>query len=837
MRFSGKLYLLLAFGLVILVPRIQAQRTQPIGTDSNMASVLTDSTLAEVSETLSMIPGAGPGWETLHEADKSFKAGDYKSALHRLMQAQARFDKDRDEVGMCVTLLKTGNLYQHWKVYDRALKYFQDVEVMANSMHMPAGFLQNVWMRQAICAQQINQLPVASVAYNHLLESYQTQNYTSGIRLILTRLADIYQQQDAYQEALASYLRLEQLDRKAGRTLQVALTKNNIGFVLKKLSRFQEAIPYFQDAIQVFAQDPKHSSDAVSAYINIGSVYNQLREYAIALGYLELALKEPSVRADPSIQAELYNFIAVTHLNEGAYGKGVKVVDGAIVLARQSHARDVLVRCYRTRALLCDNLLNYAEGSRYHQLYAEMKDSIRYEERLKEQSALLRDLNVERLEKELRLLITDTEKNQLVLRQSALEAEREIRQKEMMLLQREKDVQDYTYQAQALELEKIKIRKRELEAQSATRLNELERKEAEIRLNAYRKRVDERAHEARIRLLAQDKLLLEQTRKTQQQRIKGQKDRETMMFGIVLLAILAVTATYVGLSKAKTANLKLRVQQDEVVQQKESVERMFQLLETKNRSITDSIKYARRIQSVIVPGPETLSQALPLSFLLLRPRDVVSGDVFYLHRSERYTFLASIDCTGHGVPGAMLSVIGYQTLHSIVNAGTIHMPHAILHALDNALAQVLRIDQSDLQQGMDMGLIVIDRQERRLHFSGAVHNLVYFRNGILHEVKASRCSIGGLVPRSEKVYETTTLAITDHMQCYLASDGLPTQLGGPEGKKFGSNRLKKLYEEVAPLSAAAKKAAIEKATDEWIGSEHKQLDDILVIGFRADLAV
>jgi serine phosphatase RsbU (regulator of sigma subunit) len=164
-------------------------------------------------------------------------------------------------------------------------------------------------------------------------------------------------------------------------------------------------------------------------------------------------------------------------------------------------------------------------------------------------------------------------------------------------------------------------------------------------------------------------------------------------------------------------------------------------------------------------------------------------------------------------------------------------PSAILHALDDALAQILRIDQSDLQQGMDMGMVVIDRAEHKLHYSGAVHNLVYIKNGVRHEVKASRCSIGGLVPIEEKVYETSTIPVTDQMYCYLASDGLPTQLGGSQGKKFGSYRLKDLFQEVNSLTASSKKAAIEKAADDWIGTEYRQLDDILVLGFRPDLAI
>jgi hypothetical protein len=185
-----------------------------------------------------------------------------------------------------------------------------------------------------------------------------------------------------------------------------------------------------------------------------------MEDYDVALAVLGQAALAATNAQQTGALADVLNIAAITYLNKGAYNKGMHKVDSSITIAKKINNRDILVRSYRTKALLYDNLLNYQAGSKYHQMYAQLKDSIRYEERMLEQTTLMQNLNVERLEKELRVIITDTEKNQLVLKQSALEAEREIRQKEMLLLQREKDVQDYTYKSQALELESIKIRKR-----------------------------------------------------------------------------------------------------------------------------------------------------------------------------------------------------------------------------------------------------------------------------------------------------------------------------------------------------------------------------------------
>ena len=795
-----------------------------------------DTTFSKVCATFSSLPGAGEGWESLSDAEKAYKGGEYKTALHRLMQARTQFEKERDDVGLCLSQLKTALLYQHWQVFERALSYYQEAETKAAELHMPKPFMQLVWGRLARCAERINRNEDALLAYRSLLDSYPT-GYSTGRRNTLKKLAELYLKQQDYEKALAYSKDLVELEVAQSHGLEGADAQNSTGIILSEMGRFQESIAYYAGALGYYGSNPALCQKKVASLIQIGAAENQLRLHDKALTTLNQALAEPCVQADAGLEADLRNFVALTYLNKGAHDRGLKYIDGAIAMAKKSTNRDILVRCYRTKALLCDNVLNYAEGSKFHQLYAQLKDTLRYEERLKEQSALLRDLNVERLEKELRLLITDTERNQLILKKSALEAEREIRQKELLLLQREKQVQDYTYQAQALELEKMKVKKQELENQNALKIAELERQESQMRLQQYRKSIEQRTQTAQIKLLAKDKALLEQTKRTQQIDLQSQKDREKLLFGLVLVVLAAGGGTYVAFAKVKTTNLMLRVKQDEVVAQKESVEQMFSLLETKNRNITDSIRFARKIQGAVIPGPDALSQVFPLSFVLLRPCDVVSGDVFYLHQTERHVFLASIDCTGHGVPGAMLAVLGYQMLNNIVQGAGLSEPHAILYALDNAMAEVLRVEHSDLQQGMDVGLVVIDRKAKSLAFCGAVHDLIYFEGNQQQSIRGSRCSIGGLVPRHEKVYTTTRIGISHQMQCYLASDGLSSQLGGPSGKRFGSARVSQLYAEIAGLSAVEKKAHIETTLDAWIGAEYKQLDDVLIIGFRPDLVV
>ena len=288
------------------------------------------------------------------------------------------------------------------------------------------------------------------------------------------------------------------------------------------------------------------------------------------------------------------------------------------------------------------------------------------------------------------------------MRQSALEAEREIRQKELQILQREKEIQDYSMRNQTLRLEQAEMQKERLAKDNQLRRLALERKDQQIRLENYQKVILRKENQQRLRLLEKDKRLLEQTESSHKLRIKSQRDREGLMFGLVLLSIIAGGATYLSLSKARTANLKLRVKQDETSQQNEMLGTMNRLIETKNRHITDSIKYARRIQAALLPGPEALHQALPLSLLIFRPRDVVSGDFYFLHRVPGFTYVATVDCTGHGVAGALLSMLGHQAIENLFKSGRNLMPNEMLHSIDQDMANIFKKDVSDLQKGMDM---------------------------------------------------------------------------------------------------------------------------------------
>lgn len=258
-------------------------------------------------------------------------------------------------------------------------------------------------------------------------------------------------------------------------------------------------------------------------------------------------------------------------------------------------------------------------------------------------------------------------------------------------------------------------------------------------------------------------------------------------------------------------------------------------IKEKNKKISDSINYAQRIQTAILPDTGLLQNYFPRSFVFYRPKDVVSGDFpWFFHFNEVY-YVAAVDCTGHGVPGALLSFIGYFLLNNIVNSGRDLTAAQVLDQLHAAVRATLRQDQDGAngRDGMDLALIRIDRASNELQFAGAHRPLYFLRNGELTEYKGSRKGIGGipLAKKTESDFENNVIDMQPGDRLFIFSDGLSDQLGGPERKKYQSKRIRDALESNVHSTMPALAHHFSHDFYEWMGPE-KQVDDVLLIGIE-----
>lgn len=271
---------------------------------------------------------------------------------------------------------------------------------------------------------------------------------------------------------------------------------------------------------------------------------------------------------------------------------------------------------------------------------------------------------------------------------------------------------------------------------------------------------------------------------------------------------------------------------EEVVRQKSEIETKNEELEILYKQVTDSIHYAKRIQDAILPTANTIRQLLPDSFILFKPKDIVSGDFYWIEKKKNLVYFAAVDCTGHGVPGAFMSLVGHNILKDIINNSAAERPGEILDRLRDGVMDALKVDDGGKQakDGMDMTLGAIDFGKMELQYAAAFNPLYIVRAGELIMHQANKFPIGSFI--GDKVnFDNYVIPLLPGDQIFVFSDGYADQFGGPSGKKFMVGNFRKLLTQIAPLDSAIQKQKLNETLLSWQGGQ-EQVDDVLVIGVK-----
>ncbi|PKQ61467.1 hypothetical protein BZG01_19285 [Labilibaculum manganireducens] len=314
--------------------------------------------------------------------------------------------------------------------------------------------------------------------------------------------------------------------------------------------------------------------------------------------------------------------------------------------------------------------------------------------------------------------------------------------------------------------------------------------------------------------------------------------KQTWFYLVLFLFSLIVIVFYIK-NREKKLKKENRILEEkinertiEVVRQKEEIEKQKDLIESANKDITDSIKYASKIQAAVIPPTKYLEKVLNESFIINKPKAIVSGDFYWVTKVDDKTIVALADCTGHGVPGAFMSMLGVTLLNEIVNHKKITDTSEILNILRKNIIISLRQSHEDTtpSDGMDISLIVLDHANSKLTFSGAFNPLLILRNDKIITLKADRMPIG--------IYHQNNIDFTSHEidlnsgdMLYLYTDGYPDQFGGEEDKKFTTRQFKNVLLDIHQKPMMVQKIILENTMEKWMNGT-EQLDDITVMGIR-----
>ncbi len=405
------------------------------------------------------------------------------------------------------------------------------------------------------------------------------------------------------------------------------------------------------------------------------------------------------------------------------------------------------------------------------------------------------------------------------------------------------------YQRKSLEKQKETQQK---EAQELAGMFEEKQRETELELNRKSGIIKDR--DKALKLLESEKALIEQINAakakeledlkkakeledqivlTQKKTIEqGEQIRKLFTGAAIISFIFIVSLVWAYINKRRSNN-ELKFKNDEINAQKHEIEEQRKILEERNEQITDSIRYAEKIQHGILADPSVISPFVSSYFIIYRPKDIVSGDFYWFGHYEEYAFAAAIDCTGHGVPGAFMSMIANTMLNEIVYQKHIISPAEILEHLHLAIRRALQQENKGNDDGMDLCICRVERDQgfdKKFVFAGAKRPIYIFHQGKIMEIKGDKKSVGGRQKELNRVFTNHELILNNGDAVFLCSDGWADQ-PNEQNDKFGTPRLMKFLEKIAPYSSYEQEFSLTTELDMHQGST-PQRDDITFIGIK-----
>ncbi len=387
-----------------------------------------------------------------------------------------------------------------------------------------------------------------------------------------------------------------------------------------------------------------------------------------------------------------------------------------------------------------------------------------------------------------------------------------------------------------LRSERIALEKRLQEMELLKTQVELKEKKEEVKV--YHSKADSLANTLSKAQLAK-KILKEQA---EQKRLEQQKKNIIFAFIFSIVLVIALLLYYAFYQKKK-ANIELANKNSEILRQQEEIISQRDLLDVNNKEldrqnnqIMKSISYAKLIQTAMLEREVSLNSYIPESFILLKPRNIVSGDFYWYTKIKNKLVIATIDCTGHGVPGAFMSMIGSNILNQIVLNDNILEPHKILEELHIGVNRALNQQHTGNDDGMDGTIIIFDDKKKTISFSGAQNSLIIIKDGVLEEIEGNYLSIGGTQRQKDDHFTKKEIQLAGNTFLYSFSDGYQDQFGGEKDRKFMGKKMHQLLLDIHQKSMEEQKAILDITIEDWKKEgKSKQTDDILVIGMNLNL--
>ncbi|MBS1943476.1 MAG: SpoIIE family protein phosphatase [Bacteroidetes bacterium] len=721
-------------------------------------------------------------------------------------------------------LLYLASLYVSAGFPQKALEHLEEARKSTAAAQVPASAMLSVEV-----AAKSGVLPPAE------LESYCTQQLASkavmedaGLEYLLTaHLATAQASQGKNAEALETEERVMRMAIAMGRSQDAAICANNKAELYNRLGQREQSIEAYNQGLILVEDLPE---------IRLNMSINVIQAMAAA-GHREAAMR---TLADAKRQATLHNLQqmqpriqlteAVANLVLGDLQKAQASAATALATAEEQQNDDAQAQASDVLSAVYDRMQLETEARRYERLAGEIRQRIdrKAESTRADHDAQL--LRLQRIEREQGDLMGREQRKETKLKQLALDAEN--REKQLSLLLYEKQLQEAASREAIMVSERTKqqllLVQSSLERERQQRkIQELDNSRMMQTLNLSRMKAEQREQQRSMEMLEQqNKATVMESRA-----IKANQERQKAMRNLFIAAAIGALALAAWMYWAwLVARRKKRM----VSEQNKIITSINGELHARNTDIESSLGYARTIQSTIIPTESTLNDLVPESFLLYKPLQSVSGDLPFVRRIGDRLYIAAIDCTGHGVPAAMMTFIAYYGLNELLLQNPTLTSGALLDRLHEHVRKVMneRTGGGLYNDGFDIGMCCMDLRKQTLCFAGAQLPLVLVRNGHATRFKGDVLPLGDDRYQRKQGYQDHHMDLRNGDALYLFSDGIIHQFGGEQGdKKFSSKRLTELLERTATMDMALVKQEAEREFEAW-KSNQSQTDDVLLIGLR-----
>jgi serine phosphatase RsbU (regulator of sigma subunit) len=647
-----------------------------------------------------------------------------------------------------------------------------------------------------------------------------------------------------YETAIESFRDAITYGRNLGDSANTAVLYNNIGAAQENMGLTKAAVKSYREALGIYKRNgnQEKAAEVLNSIANANREVKNLADEAAALG--ELIVAESAADNKTELSAS-YNNLANNQYLSKNYSEAEQTIQKAIDLDKELNNKEGLGTDY-------NNLGNiYFEEQKTEQSIGAYRESIKLKHELgntKSEALTLYNLgnaylkgnktDSARVYYEASLALAKEQNYASVVQADYLGLAHVAAKKtdcgqvldyykmynslrfaidenaglQQLVEQREKYIQK-----KEREVKNLSEELQQLEKQKSTSLLMVNAMQENLRKKEKMFSIEQAGHKLKIENLNKDKDLLQQA-----------SQKKTILLGGATLSALLAGGLFVLALRSSRKNKKARI---EISGQKQKIEEQHKILDAAHTEIRDSINYAQRLQFAILPPVKLVKAQLKESFILYKPKDVVAGDFYWMEQAGSAVLFAAADCTGHGVPGALVSIVCNNALNRSIREHRLDKPGEILDKTRSLVIEEFEKSESEVKDGMDISICSFNKISNRLQWAGANNPLWIIRKGAteIEELKATKQPIG---KTSNPVpFTTHSVQLNPGDTFYIFSDGFADQFGGPKGKKLMSGNFKKMLLSIQNMGMDRQKDTLLASFEKWKG-HHEQVDDVCVIGVR-----